>query len=78
MGASGHTTNYNLPTYVGTDIFDPMTDWNTAMGIIDTEMKRLSDAVSAINLANFIKYDATNGTGLTCNEYNKLMKHTNA
>lgn len=38
-----HTTNYNLPTYEGTDAPNLINGYNAAMGIIDTTMKSIAD-----------------------------------
>lgn len=73
MAATNTTTNYNLPIFVSTDKFE-MSDWNNAMTAIDTQMKAMADAIAAINLEDFVKYDATNGTGLTWDENAKLMR----
>jgi hypothetical protein len=73
MAATNTTTNYGLPIFVTTDKFE-MSDWNSAMTAIDTQMKAMADAIAAIDLENFIKYDATNGSGLTWAETAKLMK----
>ena len=47
MSYTNHTTNYNLPQYVGTDKPTYLGDFNTAMGAIDTQMKANADAASA-------------------------------
>lgn len=39
------TTNYNLPTYEGTDAPNLITGYNAAMAIIDTTMKNIADNV---------------------------------
>lgn len=39
------TTNYNLPTYEGTDAPNLITGYNAAMTIIDTTMKNIADNV---------------------------------
>lgn len=43
MSYSNHTTNYNLPLYVGTDKPTYLGDFNSAMGTIDTQMKANAD-----------------------------------
>ena len=50
MASTNKTTNYNLPLYVGTDIPNPLTDWNGAMNTIDSTMKEIGDSsASAIH-----------------------------
>lgn len=39
MGATNHTTNYNLPQFVGSDKPTWLGDFNSAMNTIDTQMK---------------------------------------
>ena len=39
------TTNYNLPTYEGTDAPNLITGYNAAMNIIDATMKNIADNV---------------------------------
>lgn len=46
MSYSNHTTNYNLPLYVGTDKPTYLGDFNTAMGAIDTQMKANADSAT--------------------------------
>lgn len=46
MSYTNHTTNYNLPQYIGTDKPTYLGDFNTAMGAIDTQMKANADAAS--------------------------------
>ena len=40
------TTNYELPQFVGSDIINPLTDFNDAFSTIDTQMKSNADAGS--------------------------------
>lgn len=47
MSYTNHTTNYNLPQYIGTDKPTYLGDFNTAMGAIDTQMKANADSASA-------------------------------
>ena len=47
MAYSNTTPNYDLPQYVGTDIPNPLTDFNGAMSTIDTTMKNIADGVGA-------------------------------
>lgn len=47
MSYSNHTTNYNLPLYVGTDKPTYLGDFNSAMGTIDSQMKTNADTASA-------------------------------
>ena len=49
MSYTNHTTNYNLPQYVGTDKPTYLGDFNTAMGAIDTQMKANADSASTAN-----------------------------
>lgn len=44
MSATNHTTNYNLPQFIGTDVPSWMTDVNGAMATIDTAIKAAKDA----------------------------------
>lgn len=46
MSYSNHTTNYNLPLYVGTDKPTYLGDFNSAMGTIDAQMKSNADSAS--------------------------------
>lgn len=46
MSYTNHTSNYNLPQYVGTDKPTYLGDFNTAMGIIDTQMKSNADSAT--------------------------------
>lgn len=46
MAATNHTTNYNLPQYIGTDKPTYLGDWNSAMSAIDTQMKTNADNAS--------------------------------
>ena len=47
MSATNHTTNYNLPIFVGTDKPAWLVDFNGAMTTIDTQMKANADAIAA-------------------------------
>lgn len=49
MSYTNHTTNYNLPLYVGTDKPTYLGDFNTAMQAIDTQMKANADSASTAN-----------------------------
>lgn len=44
MAATGKTPNYNIPIYNAGDTVNDLVSYNTAMGIIDTEMKNNSVA----------------------------------
>lgn len=46
MSYTNHTTNYNLPQYVGTDKPTYLGDFNTAMSAIDAQMKLNADSAS--------------------------------
>lgn len=46
MSATGRTTNYQLPTYIGTDKTTWLTDFNGAMTKIDTEIKTVETSVT--------------------------------
>ena len=41
------TTNYELPQFVGSDIINPLTDFNDAFQTIDTQMKSNADTGSS-------------------------------
>lgn len=47
MSSTNHTTNYNLPQFVGTDKPAWLGDINPAMSAIDTQMKANADAATA-------------------------------
>ena len=47
MSATNHTTNYNLPVFVGTDKPAWLVDFNGAMNAIDAQMKVNADAIAA-------------------------------
>ena len=47
MSYSNHTTNYNLPLYVGTDKPTYLGDFNSAMGTLDAQMKTNADSASS-------------------------------
>lgn len=47
MSATNHTTNYNLPQFVGTDKPTWLTDVNGALLAIDTQMKTNADSASS-------------------------------
>ena len=47
MAYSNTTPNYDLSQYVGTDIPNPLTDFNGAMSTIDSTMKNIADGVGA-------------------------------
>lgn len=47
MAYTNHTTNYNLPQYVGTDKPSYLNDFNGAMSTIDGQMKTNANGVSA-------------------------------
>lgn len=49
MGATNHTTNYNLPQFVGSDKPTWLGDINGAMSSIDTQMKSNADLGSSAN-----------------------------
>lgn len=46
MSATNHTTNYNLPQFLGTDKPTWLTDVNNAMSAIDTQMKANADSAT--------------------------------
>lgn len=48
MSSTNHTTNYNLPQFVGTDKPAWLGDINPAMSAIDTQMKANADGVAGI------------------------------
>ncbi|MBO5809258.1 MAG: hypothetical protein J6R32_00345 [Bacteroidales bacterium] len=47
MSATNHTTNYNLPQFIGTDKPTWLTDVNGALSAIDTQMKANADSASS-------------------------------
>ena len=46
MGATNHTTNYNLSQFIGTDKPSWLNDYNGDMSAIDTAIKSAADAAS--------------------------------
>lgn len=46
MSATNHTTNYNLPQFIGTDKPTWLTDVNGAFSAIDTQMKTNADSAT--------------------------------
>ena len=59
MSATNHTTNYNLPQFIGTDIPSWLSDVNGAMSAIDTAIKSAAtDAAGAATLATNAKNKA--------------------
>lgn len=58
MSASQTTTNYNLPVFEPTDIPAWLTDWNSAMGDIDTA---IAGAKTAADTAQLTASGAANG-----------------
>ena len=64
MGATNHTTNYNLPQFIGSDKPTWLGDVNGAMSTIDTQMKENSDlATTAKSTADTA--DTKAGTAIT-------------
>lgn len=47
MSATNHTTNYNLPQFIGTDKPTWLTDVNGALSTIDTQMKANADSATS-------------------------------
>lgn len=47
MSATNHTTNYNLPQFIGTDKPTWLTDVNGAFSAIDTQMKANADSATS-------------------------------
>lgn len=47
MSATNHTTNYNLPQFIGTDKPTWLTDVNGALNTIDTQMKANADSATS-------------------------------
>lgn len=47
MSATNHTTNYNLPQFIGTDKPTWLTDVNGAFASIDTQMKANADSATS-------------------------------
>ena len=80
MSATNHTTNYNLPQFVGTDKPTWLTDVNGAFATIDTTVKGVSDTASgasstatttATNLGNIASLETTDKTSAV-NAINEL------
>ena len=61
MAYSNTTPNYDLPQYVGTDIPNPLTDFNGAMSTIDSTMKNIADGVGASD-ADIAALEVQNGS----------------
>lgn len=61
MAYSNTTPNYDLPQYIGTDIPNPLTDFNGAMSTIDTTMKNIADGVGASD-ADIAALEVQNGS----------------
>lgn len=49
MSTTNSTTNYHLSQYVGSDVTSYLTNYNSDMSAIDTQMKANADAASAAN-----------------------------
>jgi hypothetical protein len=49
MSSTNHTTNYNLPQFIGTDKPAWLGDINPAMAAIDSQMKTNADNITATN-----------------------------
>lgn len=49
MSATNKTTNYNLPIFVGSDVPSWLTDWNSAMQLLDTA---IGNVLTIANKAN--------------------------
>lgn len=47
MSATNHTTNYELPVFIGTDKPAWLVDWNGAMNAIDTAIKQVETKADA-------------------------------
>lgn len=71
MSATNHTTNYNLPQFVGTDKPTWLTDVNGAFSAIDAQMKLNADSASgasstattaSTNLGNITNLNTTDKT----------------
>ena len=77
MGTTNHTTNYELSQYVGSDVTSYLTNYNSDMSKIDTQMKNnadaaasaASDAATAVSTANTAATNATTAVS-TANEAN--------
>lgn len=82
MSSTNHTTNYNLPQFVGSDKPAWLGDVNPAMSAIDTQMKANADGVAGIlsmlNLTSTSTKQATalvNVTGITSEGNLKLAQN---
>lgn len=51
MASTNHTTNYNFPVFIDSDIPTWLGDWNDTMNNIDTELKKLNDSKNDVNKA---------------------------
>lgn len=49
MSSTNKTTNYNLPIFVGSDVPSWLTDWNSAMQLLDTA---IGNVLTVANKAN--------------------------
>lgn len=82
MSYSNQTQYYNLPQFASSDV-PTWEDVNAAFLAIDTALHAISEAsgISSAqaqalidaSITDFVKYDATNGTGVTSAQYSKLM-----
>lgn len=52
MSSTNKTTNINLTQYIGTDIFNPLTDYNVDMQKIDTEIGKSNSHIANEHLHN--------------------------
>lgn len=65
MSSTNHTTNYNLPQFVGSDKPAWLGDVNPAMSAIDTQMKANADGVAEIlDMFNLDDYSSVNASAL--------------
>ena len=84
MSATNHTTNYNLPQFIGTDKPTWLTDVNGALSAIDTQMKANADSATSADtkattaqtavgtLSNLSTTDKTSAVG-AINEVNTAV-----
>lgn len=74
MSYTNHTTNYNLPQYIGTDKPTYLTDFNGAMNAIDAQMKLNADSASTAGTnATTANTNIGNLASLTTDEKTNLV-----
>lgn len=46
MSATNHTSNYNLPLFIGSDVPSWLVDWNNSMNVIDTALGNINSVAT--------------------------------